>query len=123
MNPAARAFCARSGAGGEASSGSPATSPRRTIRSFFDLVLSDERRVLEVLCVGCGMAFTSASQKGPAHGPAAMRGVPFGSDSGKPLADTSSRSMTDFLGTSDGLELVRAFMAVKMRRSVVGSSI
>jgi hypothetical protein len=40
-------------------------------------------------------------------------GAPSGPDSGKPLADTSSRSMTDFLGTSDGLELVRAFMAVK----------
>src|SRR3954462_1232159 len=47
-------------------------------------------------------------------------GVPSGPDSGKPLADTSSGSMTDFLGTSDGLELVRAFMAVKdakVRRS------
>jgi transcriptional regulator with XRE-family HTH domain len=49
-------------------------------------------------------------------------GVPSGRDSGKPLADTSSRSMTDFLGTSDGLELVRAFMAVKdakVRRRIV----
>jgi transcriptional regulator with XRE-family HTH domain len=49
-------------------------------------------------------------------------GVPSGPDSGKPLADTSSRSMTDFLGTSDGLELVRAFMAVrdaKVRRRIV----
>jgi len=44
-------------------------------------------------------------------------GVPSGPDSG-----TSSRSMTDFLGTSDGLELVRAFMAVKdakVRRRIV----
>ena len=43
-------------------------------------------------------------------------------DSGKPLADTTSRSMTDFLGTSDGLELVKAFMAVKdakVRRRIV----
>jgi len=63
LNSAARAFCARSGAGGEASSGSPATSPRRTIRSFFDLVLSDERRVLEVLCVGCGMAALAPLKK------------------------------------------------------------
>src|SRR3954464_4150740 len=49
-------------------------------------------------------------------------GVPSGPDSGKPLADTSSRSMTDFLGTSDGLELVKAFMAVKdakVRRRIV----
>src|SRR3954453_14672545 len=48
-------------------------------------------------------------------------GVPSGPDSGKPLADTSSRSMTDFLGTSEGLELVRAFMAVndaKVRRRI-----
>src|SRR4051795_1201551 len=50
------------------------------------------------------------------------KGVPSGPDSGKPLEDTSSRSMTDFLGTSDGLELVRAFMAVKdakVRRRIV----
>jgi len=49
-------------------------------------------------------------------------GVPSGPDSGKPLTDTSSRSMTDFLGTSDGLELVKAFMAVKdakVRRRIV----
>ena len=49
-------------------------------------------------------------------------GVPSGPDSGEPLADTSSRSMTDFLGTSDGLELVKAFMAVKdakVRRRIV----
>ena len=72
---------------------------------------------------GVRHGITSASQKGPAHGPAAMKDSLPGSDSGKPLADTSSRSMTDFLGTSDGLELVRAFMAVKMRRSVVVSSI
>ena len=50
------------------------------------------------------------------------KGVPSGPDSGKPLADTSSRLMTEFLGTSDGLELVRAFMAVKdakVRRRIV----
>jgi len=52
-----------------------------------------------------------------------MRESPSGRTRANRLADTSSRSMTDFLGTSDGLELVRAFMAVKMRRSVVGSSI
>src|SRR3954452_17768678 len=49
-------------------------------------------------------------------------GVPWGREAGKPLADTSSRSMTDFLGTSEGLELVRAFMAVndaKVRRRIV----
>ena len=49
-------------------------------------------------------------------------GSTFGPESGKPLADTSSRSMTDFLGTSDGLELVKAFMAVKdakVRRRIV----
>ena len=40
-------------------------------------------------------------------------GAPSGPNLGKPLADTTSRSMTDFLGTSDGLELVKAFMAVK----------
>src|SRR5215212_4366143 len=37
-------------------------------------------------------------------------------------ADRSSRSMTDFLGTSEGLELVKAFMAVKdakVRRRIV----
>ena len=49
-------------------------------------------------------------------------GAPSEPDSGKPFADTSSRSMTDFLGTSDGLELVKAFMAVKdgkVRRRIV----
>ena len=49
-------------------------------------------------------------------------GAPSGPDLGKPLVDTSSRSMTDFLGTSDGLELVKAFMAVKdakVRRRIV----
>src|SRR3954462_1621433 len=36
--------------------------------------------------------------------------------------DRSSRSMTDFLGTSEGLELVKAFMAVKdakVRRRII----
>src|SRR3954470_4918603 len=49
-------------------------------------------------------------------------GVPSGPDSGKPLADTSSRAMTDFLATSDGLELVKVFMAVKdakVRRRII----
>ena len=49
-------------------------------------------------------------------------GAPSEPDLGKPLVDTSSRSMTDFLGTSDGLELVKAFMAVKdakVRRRIV----
>src|SRR3954453_18888992 len=37
-------------------------------------------------------------------------------------ADRSTRSMTDFLGTSEGLELVKAFMAVKdakVRRRII----
>jgi hypothetical protein len=58
----------------------------------------------------------------PPQGPNNAKDFSSGPDSGKPLEDTSSRSMTDFLGTSDGLELVRAFMAVKdakVRRPIV----
>src|SRR5215213_2156195 len=41
-------------------------------------------------------------------------GAPSGPDSGGPIVvDRTSRSITDFLATSEGLELVRAFMAVK----------
>ena len=63
------------------------------------------------------VCFTAVASCGKTY-----EGVPSGPDSGKPLADTNSRSMTDFLGTSDGLELVRAFMAVKdakVRRRIV----
>ena len=45
-------------------------------------------------------------------------GAPSGPDSYGPInIDRSSRAMTDFLATSEGLELVKAFMAVKDARS------
>jgi transcriptional regulator with XRE-family HTH domain len=50
-------------------------------------------------------------------------GVPTGQGSGGPIVvDRDSRSLTDFLATSEGLELVKAFMAVKdqkVRRRIV----
>jgi transcriptional regulator with XRE-family HTH domain len=50
-------------------------------------------------------------------------GAPSGPDSDGPInIDRSSRTMTDFLATSEGLELVKAFMAVKdakVRRRIV----
>ena len=49
-------------------------------------------------------------------------GAPWGPDPGGPIVDRSSRAMTDFLATSEGLELVKAFMAVKdakVRRRII----
>jgi transcriptional regulator with XRE-family HTH domain len=50
-------------------------------------------------------------------------GAPSGPDSDGPVnVDRSSRAMTDFLATSEGLELVKAFMAVKdakVRRRII----
>ena len=50
-------------------------------------------------------------------------GAPLGPDPGGPInVDRSSRAMTDFLATSEGLELVKAFMAVKdakVRRRII----
>jgi len=49
-------------------------------------------------------------------------GAPSGPDPGGPIVDRSSRAMTDFLATSEGLELVKAFMAVKdakVRRRII----
>ena len=51
------------------------------------------------------------------------KGAPSDADSdGLTSADRSSRSMIDFLGTSEGLELVKAFLALKdakVRRRIV----
>jgi len=50
-------------------------------------------------------------------------GAPVGPDSGGPIiVDRTSKSLTDFLATSEGLELVKAFIAVKdakVRRRMV----